>query len=84
MYFYYPLIPGNIEQDPNTFLKPDVLDNKDNVTIDNSHPEEAMVMKMPRKIEVLKGVFGLIRLVTSDPNVKVTNNFLTKVNVTVI
>jgi len=54
------LIPGNIEQDPTTFLKPDVLDNEDDVPIDNSHPEEVMVMKMARKIEALMGIFGSI------------------------
>ena len=48
IYFYYPLIPRNIEQDPAMFLKPDVFDDKDDVPIDNSHQEEVMVMKMAR------------------------------------
>ena len=84
IYFYYPLIPGNIEQDPTMFLKLDVLDNKDDVPIDNSRQEEVMVMKMARKIEGLTGIFGLIRLVANNQNVQFTNNFLTKVNLTAI
>ena len=58
IYFYYPLIPGNIEQDPTMFLKQEVLDDEDDVPIDNSHQEEVMVMKMARKIEGLTGIFG--------------------------
>ena len=61
IYFYYLLIPGNIEQNPATFLKLDnVLDDKDNVLIDNSHSEGVIVMKMARKNEALEGVFGSI------------------------
>ena len=75
IYFYYPLIPGNIEQDPAIFLKLDVLNDKDNVPIDNSHQEEVMVMKMARKIEGLTGIFGSIRLVADNQNVRFTNIF---------
>ena len=75
IYFYYPLIPWNVEQDPAMFLKPDVLDNKDDVPIDNSHPEEVMVMKMARKIEGLTGIFGSIRLVADNQNGRFTTNF---------
>ena len=64
------------------FLKPDVLDDEDDIPIDNSHQEEVMVMKMARKIEGLTGIFGSIRLVADNQNVRFTNNFLTKVNVT--
>ena len=56
-----------------------MLHDKDNVPIDKSHPEEVMVMKMARKIEALKGDFGPIRLVASDPNVEFTNNYFNKV-----
>ena len=68
----------NIEQDPAMFLKPDVLDNKDNIPIDNSHQEGVMIMKMARKIEGLAGNFGCIRLVADDQNVRFTNNFFNK------
>ena len=74
IHFYYPLIPGNIEQDPAMLLKPDQLDNKD-VPIDNSYPEEVIVMKMTREIEALIGIFGSIRLVADNQNVRFTNNF---------
>ena len=83
IYFYYPLIPGNLEQDPAIFLKPDQLNNKD-VPIDNSHPKEMMVKKMAREIEALTGIFGSIQLVANNQNVRFTNIFLTKVNVTAI
>ena len=33
---------------------------------------------MARKIKALKGIFGLIRLVTSNPNIKFTSNFFNK------
>ena len=75
IYFYYLLIPRNIEQDPAMFLKPDMLDDKDNVPIENSHKEEVMLMKMARKIEGLTGIFGLILLVADNQNVQFTNNF---------
>ena len=75
IYFYYLLIPRNVEQDPSMFLKPEVLHNEDDVPIDNSHSEEVMVMRMARKIKAFKGVFELIQLIASDPNVKLTNNF---------
>ena len=42
IYFCYPLISGNIEIDSAMFLKPDVLDNKEDVPVDNSHPEGEM------------------------------------------
>ena len=60
MYFYYLLIPGNNEQDPAMFLKPDVLHNKNKVPIDNSHPEGVIVIKMAKKIEALESVLGSI------------------------
>ena len=79
IYFYYPSIPGNIEQNSTTFSKlDDSLNYKNNVPIDNSYPEGVMVMKMARKIKALEGVFGLIQLTASNPNVKFTNNFFKK------
>ena len=37
-----------------------------------------MVMKMARKIEGLTGIFGSIRLVADNQNVRFTNNFFNK------
>ena len=76
--------PGTLNKILLCILKPDMLDDKDNVAIDNSHEEEVMVMKMARKIEGLTGIFGLIQLVVDNQNVRFTNKFLTKVNVTAI
>ena len=61
-----------------------MLYNEDDVPIDNSHPEEVMVMKMARKFEDLTGIFGLIQLVADNQNIQFTNNFSIKVNVTAI
>ena len=55
-----------------------MLDDKDDVPIDNSHQEEVMVMKMARKIEGLTCIFGSIRLVANNQNVRFTNNFFNK------
>ena len=75
IYFYYLLIHGNIEEVPTIFLQPEPLDNKDNVFEGNDHPESVMVMKMAEKIEACKGVFGTIRLISSDSNIKLTTIF---------
>ena len=60
------------------FLKPDVLDDKDDNPIDNSYQEEVLVMKMPRKIEGLTGFFCLIQLVADNQNVQFTKRFFNK------